>query len=330
MLNELLHKYLYKQPSPKEAQQIKRWINTVPDPEMEKTLFELWENHTINEPRNWKSYHIVTGQLQPALNNQNRTKTSRPSLSRYLIRIAAILLLPLLLATGVYYVTKQYDHRIYAATQYRMETGKGERATLVLPDGTKVSLNSESSFTYPATFGKTNRDVHLEGEAYFEVTHDKKLPFIVQAKQTQVKVLGTTFNIHTYPDDDWIETALVEGKVEFYEMDNPKNRVTLLPDQTARFNTTTHQFEKNTIEQRLATAWKRGEIIFRSASWPDIINQISKYYGIMIKQEGTKIPQEQFTVSFLHEDVNNVLQNLQVHYRFTYNKTGNLIKIKFE
>ena len=127
----------------------------------------------------------------------------------HVIKIAAILLIPLLLATGIYYVTKQYQYKIYASTQYRMETGKGERATLVLPDGTKVSLNSESSFTYPASFGKTDRNVHLQGEAYFEVAHDEELPFIVQAKQTYVKVLGTTFNIHTLPDDDWVETALV-------------------------------------------------------------------------------------------------------------------------
>ena len=135
-----------------------------------------------------------------------------------------------------------------------METGKGERATVVLPNGTKVSLNSESSFTYPASFGKTDRNVHLQGEAYFEVAHDEELPFIVQAKQTYVKVLGTTFNIHTLPDDDWVETALVNGKVEFYEIDNPDNRITLFPDQTARFNTLTHQFERNKLEQRLATA----------------------------------------------------------------------------
>lgn len=145
-----------------------------------------------------------------------------------------------------------------------------------------------------------------------------------------MKVLGTTFNIHTLPDDDWVETALVNGKVEFYEIDNPDNRITLFPDQTARFNTITHQFERNTIEQRLATAWKRGEIIFRSASWPEIIERISHYYGIEIDQETTKVPEERFTGSFLHEDVNNVLRNLQVHYHFTYTKTGNHIKIKFK
>ena len=84
------------------------------------------------------------------------------------------------------------------------------------------------------------------------------------------------------------------------------------------------------LEQRLATAWKRGEIIFRSASWPEIIERISHYYGIEIDQETTKVPEERFTGSFLHEDVNNVLRNLQVHYHFTYTKTGNHIKIKFK
>ena len=330
MLNELLHKYLYKQPSKDDARSIKRWIDTASEPEIEQALLQEWEKHTVSEPRNWQAYYAVTGQLRSIFNSHRIKKTDQHSLINHVIKIAAILLIPLLLATGIYYVTKQYQYKIYASTQYRMETGKGERATLVLPDGTKVSLNSESSFTYPASFGKTDRNVHLQGEAYFEVAHDEELPFIVQAKQTYVKVLGTTFNIHTLPDDDWVETALVNGKVEFYEIDNPDNRITLFPDQTARFNTITHQFERNTIEQRLATAWKRGEIIFRSASWPEIIERISHYYGIEIDQETTKVPEERFTGSFLHEDVNNVLRNLQVHYHFTYTKTGNHIKITFK
>ena len=237
-------KYLYKQPSKDDARSIKRWIDTASEPEIEQVLLQEWEKHTVSEPRNWQAYYAVTGQLRSIFNSHRIKKTYQHSLINHVIKIAAILLIPLLLATGIYYVTKQYQYKIYASTQYRMETGKGERATLVLPDGTKVSLNSESSFTYPASFGKTDRNVHLEGEAYFEVAHDEELPFIVQAKQTYVKVLGTTFNIHTFPDDDWIETALVNGKVEFYEIDNPDNRITLFPDQTARFNTITHQLSE--------------------------------------------------------------------------------------
>lgn len=330
MSNKLFYKYLHKPLSKKEARQIKQWIHTLSDEEMEATLYKQWVNHIIKEPRNWESYQIVTEKLQPVLTLHHPPKRKPTSWLHFWSRIAALFFLPLLLATGVYYVTQQYDRHLYAAARYQMKTGKGERATLLLPDGTKVSLNCESIFTYPGSFGKTDRHVYLEGEAYFEVAHDEKHPFIVQAKQTHIKVVGTTFNIRSYPHDEWIETSLVEGKVKFYEINNPNNRVTLLPDQTARFNTTTRQFQRNAIEQRLATAWKRGEIIFRYASWPDIVEQISQYYGITIQQEGSKIPQEKFTGSFLHEDVNNVLRNLQVLYHFTYTKTGNLLKIKFE
>lgn len=273
---------------------------------------------------------MVSRNLQPIFSLENQAKQNRIDRLRFWGRFAALWFLSLLLATGAYYAAREYDRQIYAAAQYRMATGKGERASLLLPDGTKVSLNCESTFTYPASFGKTDRHVHLEGEAYFEVAPDEKLPFVVQAKQTQVKVMGTTFNVRAYPGDKWVETCLVEGKVKFCEAGNPANTVTLLPTQTARFNTATRQFERNTIEQRLATAWKRGEIIFRHASWPEIIDKITQYYGITIQQEGSKIPLEKFTGSFLHEDINNVLRNLQVHYCFTYTKTGNLLTIKFE
>lgn len=328
MINELLHKYLYERLSREESERFKHWADSASSSALEETLSEQWEKHTIQEPRNWEAYRIVTGKLQAILGD--RMISPKRSLRQYITRVAAMLLLPLLLAGGVYLLTKRYEYKKYAATQYRMETGKGERATLILPDGTKVSLNSESVFTYPASFGKTDRNVRLEGEAYFEVTHDEELPFLVQLKQAYVKVLGTTFNIHAYPVDSWVETALVEGQVEFYEAADPNNRITLSPDQTARFDMYTCTFERNPLEQRLATAWKRGEIIFRSASWPSIIEQISNYYGVMVQQEGVKIPQEQFTGSFRHEDVNNVLRNLQALYHFSYTKTGNLIKIKFE
>lgn len=330
MSDELLYKYLHTPLSKEEARQIKQWIHAVSDAQLEKTLSELWINHTTEEARNAESYQTVTGKLQPLFSTSSRPKRDPVSRLLHWGRIAAIILLPLVMATGVYYMTKQYDRHIYAATRYHMQTGKGERATLLLPDGTKVSLNCESTFTYPASFGKTDRNVHLEGEAYFQVSPNEKLPFIVQAKQTYIKVVGTTFNIRAYPVDDWVETSLVEGKVAFYEISNPANRVALLPDQTARFNTTTRQFERNPIEQRLATAWKRGEIVFRYAAWPDIIEQISHYYGISIQQEGTQVPQEKFTGSFLQEDIDNVLRNLQIHYHFSYTKTGNHLKIKFE
>lgn len=330
MLNEMLHTYLHQQPSSKDVRQIKQWLDETADAEIEKALFEQWENHRAEEPRNWKAYHAVSDNLESFLQGNTAKPRHSRSFSISIARVAAILLLPLLFAGSVYYVTKQYDRQLYAATRYQLKTGRGERATLLLPDGTKVFLNSGSTFTYPASFGKIDRRVSLEGEAYFEVMPDENLPFLVQAKQTQIKVLGTVFNVHTCQEEDWIETALVEGKVEFYEISDPDNRITLLPDQTARFNTMTRQFERNVVEQRFATAWKRGEIIFCSASWPDIIEQISDYYGIVIEQADKKIPQEQFTGSFLHEDVNNVLRNLQIHYHFSYTKVGNLIKIKFE
>lgn len=329
MMNELLHTYLYKRLSKEESRRFKQWMDTASVSELEIALSEQWENHTTGESRNWEAYHLVTGKLQAVL--ESRKVAPKRSLGHYIARIAAILLLPILLAGGVHFLTKQYEYDKYAATQYRMETGKGERATLVLPDGTKVSLNSESVFTYPASFGKTDRNVQLEGEAYFEVTHDESLPFLVQMRKTYVKVLGTTFNIHAYPADSWVETALVEGRVEFYDATNPSNRITLSPDQTARFDLNTYRFERNPVEQRLATAWKRGEIIFRSASWPSIIDRISTYYGVTIQQEGGgAVPLELFTGSFRHEDINNVLRNLQVLYHFTYTKTGNQIKLRFE
>ena len=134
MLNELLHKYLYKQPSKDDARSIKRWIDTASEPEIEQALLQEWEKHTVSEPRNWQAYYAVTGQLRSIFNSHRIKKTDQHSLINHVIKIAAILLIPLLLATGIYYVTKQYQYKIYASTQYRMETGKGERATLVLPD----------------------------------------------------------------------------------------------------------------------------------------------------------------------------------------------------
>lgn len=149
------------------------------------------------------------------------------SLLGYLGRIAAAAIFLLLISlTGYLYIDK-INIQTAIAQMYTISAEKGERASVTLPDGTKVYLNAKSTLSYPASFSLNERTVQLTGEAYFEVKHDADAPFIVKTAEIQIKVLGTTFNLYAYPDDSWFEASLVEGSIEVTPYKSPGKQVHL-------------------------------------------------------------------------------------------------------
>lgn len=211
---------------------------------------------------------------------------------------------------------------------YTISAEKGERASVTLPDGTKVYLNAESTLSYPASFSLNERTVQLTGEAYFEVKHDTDAPFIVKTAEIQIKVLGTTFNLYAYPDDSWFEASLVEGSIEVTPYKSPGKQVHLSPNQKARYNHETGEIKVITTDLRVETAWKRGDLIFRNQPFKEIIGQLEIFYGVNITANG-EYPEELFTGSYHENDIIQVLKNLQQHYTFEYQKSGNEISLKF-
>lgn len=158
-------------------------------------------------------------------------------------------------------------------------TPRGGQYYVQLPDGTHVWLNAASSLKFPTTFAGVNREVELNGEAYFEVVKNNSMPFVVIVRQTKVTVLGTHFNINAYNDEQNINTTLLEGSVKF----NAGLLEKLLhPGQQSVFNTTTSTLTVQPVDVNQVIAWKNGFFEFDNTDLATIMRQISRWYDVDI------------------------------------------------
>lgn len=168
-------------------------------------------------------------------------------------------------------------------------TPRGGQYQVHLPDGTKVWLNAASSIRFPISFTQNERAVTITGEAYFEVAHDRQAPFIVSAGDTRVQVLGTSFNIMAYDNEDLQKTTLVEGSVQLTN----GGRISLLhPGEQMQVNENDFKLVKH-ANVAAELSWKNGLFYFKDADIQTVMKQAERWYNISVKFKGN-IPEKQF------------------------------------
>lgn len=156
---------------------------------------------------------------------------------------------------------------------------RGGIYSLILSDGSKVFLNSESELTYPVRFCGDKREVTLKGEALFEVTHEPEWPFIVKAGALETKVLGTVFNIMAYANEPAIQTTLITGKVEV-AVRNTEWRNVLQPGEQACWRAQTSEWEIRQIDIRLKSLWKDGIIVLNDDGLEEVMRMLVRWYDV--------------------------------------------------
>ncbi|MEH6680806.1 MAG: FecR domain-containing protein [Sediminicola sp.] len=208
----------------------------------------------------------------------------------------------------------------------------GKKMRLLLSDGTKVHVNAGSTFRYPVKFvGEGNRKVFLEGEAFFEVSKDQKRPFIVDTDAVGIEVLGTTFNISSYRDDETLSTVLAEGSVNMYHREERngliKDAILLSPGEagTWKKNTGNMLVKKVDVEEYLA--WTEGNLVFRTRKFSDILKILERHYNISIINNYKELDDQLFFARFDTENIGQVLSYFQKSVPFNYRMEGNSIEI---
>lgn len=160
--------------------------------------------------------------------------------------------------------------------------GRGEEYQLVLADGTKVWLNSESKLTYPIQFADNIRKVELEGEGYFEVTKNPNAPFIVKTKQINIEVLGTSFNVSAYQDEELMKTTLVEGSVKVTANFGTDEARIIKPDEQVVFDVSTNEMILNYVNAKMYGRWREGVFSFEEDNLEEIMRKLSRWYDIKV------------------------------------------------
>jgi ferric-dicitrate binding protein FerR (iron transport regulator) len=189
-----------------------------------------------------------------------------------------------------------------------LSTPKGGEYQLVLPDGTKIWLNAASSITYPTAFNGKERRVTLTGEAYFEVAKNREKPFYVNVNNTQIRVLGTHFNIEAYDDDTEMTTTLLEGSVQV-----TKNQAVsvLQPGQKAVIPNNSDKIAISTANIREAIAWKNGYFIFDDENITGIMKKVSRWYDVSVSYKDNADDQKFGGTFYRTKSITELLQYLE-------------------
>lgn len=203
----------------------------------------------------------------------------------------------------------------------------GQRAQIVLPDGTKVWLNVKSTLRYATNFGKRDRTVELDGEAYFEVTPNAQIPFWVNTENNSVRVVGTSFNVNAYKGSNEFETMLVEGIVDIYPANQSQVITRLAPNEL--FFAQNNTYRKKTVESYEHLRWREGLYCFDDASFGVILKNLEKYYNINFVVDNPEVLSYQITGKFREKDgVEHVLRTIQKDHKFAYSISEDLETVR--
>lgn len=190
-------------------------------------------------------------------------------------------------------ISDEYEELVYN----ELVIPRGGEYSLTLSDGTVVYMNADSKLRFPVKFDRNLRMVELEGEAYFKVQRNEKVPFIVKTSQISVQVLGTEFNVSAYAEDLVIQTTLVSGAVKVFSEDE-KESVILRPGEQAEFSRITHEIQLETVDVSYVTAWKDGRLRFQEKPLFEIMKNVARWYDVEIIYEDEEVKYYPFGCNF--------------------------------
>ncbi len=335
---EYIGKYLADEISEKDKLKVQKWLN---ESERNAEEFELhkkaWEEtHISFKPSDSESvFKNILNKIddQQELDVANRQRSASRKAKQRFIFIAKVAASLLLFATIWYYfntVVPKSESSELAIETIQKHNFAGQKSKIYLPDGSEVWLNAESEISFPEKFSNENREVVLEGEAFFEVIKNPNQPFIVKAGKVSTTVLGTSFNVKAFKDEPTIYVALKSGKVKV-EMDKQRGKEAMFlePGEAIKYSKSDAIAKKESFDQELLFAWKDGVIVFKDAGFDEIISTLSRWYGVQFEIKNRKDDTWSYTGSFDNTYLENVLQSISFTKEFSYNINQKNVTIKF-
>lgn len=245
------------------------------------------------------------------------------SMYNFWLKWAAVIVLPMCVSLLTFYALNSLITNNNSPLVVKAE--KGDKAQISLPDGTKVVLNSLSNLSYDHSFGDDERCVYLNGEAYFQVAHNKNCPFIVKAGGLDVKVLGTSFNLSAYEDDEQIEVVLLEGKVDVL---TPHQSYIMKPGSKVCYNKNTHTLHTSEVHSTDYIEWTKGNLYFEHDSLSNIMKVLSRIYNVEIQFQSEQLPKKYFSGTIPGNSIKSAMDILQLTAGFDYAVEDSVIVIK--
>ncbi|MBN8788459.1 MAG: FecR family protein [Terrimonas sp.] len=231
-------------------------------------------------------------------------------------------------------------------------TRKGSKSNIQLPDGSMVWLNADSKLTYDENFGGNFREIHLEGEGYFEVMRDENRPFIIHTKTIDIRVLGTIFNVKAYDAEASTETSLIKGSVEVTLHNSPEKKIILKPNEKLRVNNKNFEYTTSADAEKLKAAedmnivvgkihyqkkdsmaldalWIRNKLVFDAESLEEVMRKIERWYNVKVEiNVDDNMKSTQYSAIFDNENLSQVMEALKITGSFSYSVNKDIVTIK--
>ncbi len=296
---------------------VSRWFEDKSiESDLKDAIQEHWEEFSTEQPDKKKDLNQVLTQIRQKIDADKPAVNFRIKMQRAYSRVAAILLIPLL----IYSVYSGFYSKPLSEITSSVEivSPKGARTHFQLPDGTKGWLNSGSSLKYTTSF-LSERSIELNGEAWFDVTHNEHLPFVVHTNALDVQVLGTKFNVAAFPDENLTEVVLQEGRVK---VNGNKNSYTIKmkPDEKFTYDKNVMSGTIQNVNAEQFSAWKDGLLVFRNEPLSEVLKRVGRWYNVEIILTDQELANFKYRATFHEEQVDEVIRliSLTVPIKYTF------------
>ena len=324
----LATKYLSREASVDEIEHLNSLVKQKKYSTLFNAITEKWEKAGHGEPSSEynleRGIKVLTAKIRshnPSFQWEKEVKQNKVFLYRPMyLRVAASFAVLIILVTGALFVVNVLKQRSVSRTWNEKKTVMGEKSIVTLLDGTKITLNADSKLKYPVRFGEVTREVSLEGEAYFEVTHDANKPFVVYTGGVSTTDLGTKFNVYAFPNEENIIVSLEEGKVEVStnKSSAKKEDVVLSPKQQLVYN---KENETNTIEEfdlQKVIGWKDNILVFDNEPLSKVFVPLERYFGVKFEIADQSLANRTIKANFKNESFWTVVNVLEKATGLTY------------
>jgi ferric-dicitrate binding protein FerR (iron transport regulator) len=286
--------------------------------ELKEIANTQWENIQAGQV----DLQHVLNKIHFDINNKKAEKSLGNKFLHIYYRVAAILILPLIIAGALFWNNPNPSTTTYS----ELTAPKGSRVQFILPDGSTGHLNSGSTIRYASDFN-TNRGVELSGEGYFNVKKNQRSPFVIETKHANIKVHGTSFDVCAYDADDKITTTLESGSVEIINKKTAASTF-LEPGQQNQFDKNSGKMGNFEVDTKLYTSWKDDLLRFNNAPFGEVVKKMERWYGVKIILDESLQDSENYTMAIKTESLRETLQLLQFTTPMAYTIENDMVYIK--
>ncbi|GHT59772.1 anti-sigma factor [Bacteroidia bacterium] len=326
----LLNRFMKGDISSEEKSLLAKWLNTDVSYDEIASLYQARWMETRDSQIPADISERMFRQIKRLIAESERKKAKKPVFIRPWLKYAASVAILIAIGLSVYLYRNGHSsgETLQAVVrEYVVSANKGQKSSMILPDGTKIWLNSYTKITYFSDYGVKDRTLSLTGEAYFEVAKDAEKRFVVKAGEMEVEALGTAFNIQAYNEDSQIVTTLLSGSVQTIVAGKTAR---LAPDQSASFNRGNKQLSINDLDDAAnVLMWRNDELVLKNQTLEEIAVILNRLYNVEIVFESDATKKHSFSGIVKNNSLRNVIETISLTAPVSYEiKEGDIIILR--